>query len=381
MSPEDSAAMIDSTVRTYIATAAFGLEGLCKRELLALGFADAKAENGGVRFTATYPQAFRACLWLSCADRVLLLMAEGRAQTFEELFQLVKAAPFSEVLPRDAAIPVSGRCARSQLMSVRDCQAIAKKAIVEHMLAAFHTRTLPETGPRFQVDVALHGDIARVTLDLCGDALNRRGYRTWNGEAPLRETMAAALVRLSSWREGQPLHDPCCGTGTLLIEAAFKAARRAPGLTRGFDVEKWPYVDATALKDLRAKAQAQYDPALIPEISGSDIDENALELARRHIRQAGLEGKIQVFQRDLRDLQLSRENVCFLTNPPYGERLGDRKQCEALYRAMKPLLQRHAGSSLNVITSHPGFERVAGLHAQKKVRLYNGRLECEFMRF
>lgn len=373
--------MIDESKRTYIATAAFGLEGLCKRELQHLGFEDARAENGGVRFTATYPEAFNACLWLSCADRVLLVMAEGECRTFEALFQLAKAAPWSEVLPRDAAIPVSGRCARSQLMSVRDCQAITKKAIVEHMLAAFHTRALPETGPRFQVDVAVHGDVARLTVDLCGDALNRRGYRTWNGEAPLRETMAAALVTLSGWHGEEPLHDPCCGTGTLLIEAAFRAARRAPGLTREFDLEKWPYADANALKALREDARARYDPARIPEISGSDISGEALTLARRHIRQAGLEGKIRVFEKDLRDLQLQQENVCFLTNPPYGERLGDRKQCESLYRAMKPLLARHPGSRLCVITSHPGFERVAGLHARKKTRLYNGRLECNFMRF
>ena len=248
-------------------------------------------------------------------------------------------------------------------------------------MTAFHTRFLPETGPRFQVDAALHNDIARVTLDLCGDALNRRGYRTWNGEAPLRETAAAALVTLSGWRGDTPLHDPCCGTGTLLIEAAFRAARRAPGRTRGVDVESWPCADAAALREIREDAKKQYDPALIPPISGSDISEEALTLARRHIRQAGLEGKIRVFQRDLRDLQLDEQGICFLTNPPYGERLGDRKQCESLYRAMKPLVQRHPGSRLCVITSHPGFERVAGMRAQKKTRLYNGRLECNFMRF
>lgn len=373
--------MIDDTKRTFIATAAAGLEGLCKRELLHLGFEDARAELGGVRFTADFARAFQACLWLSCADRVLLVMAEGECRSFEELFQLVKRAPFSQVLPRDAAIPVSGRCARSQLMSVRDCQAITKKAIVEHMQSAFHTHTLPETGPRYQVDVALHNDIARVTIDLCGDALNRRGYRTWNGEAPLRETAAAALVTLSGWRGDTPLHDPCCGTGTLLIEAAFRAARRAPGLTRAFDVENWPYVDANALRDAREDARRRYDPSLIPVIRGSDISAEALTLARRHIRQAGLEGKIEVFQKDLRELQLQERDICFLTNPPYGERLGDIKQCEALYRQMKPLIARHPGSRLCVITSHPGFERVAGMKAQKKTRLYNGRLECNFMRF
>lgn len=373
--------MIDDSKRTFIATAAFGLEGLCKRELLRLGFADARAELGGVRFTSTLSEAFRACLWLSCADRVLLVMAEGECRTFEALFQLVKAAEWGGLLPRDAAIPVSGRCARSQLMSVRDCQAIAKKAIVERMRSDYHTAALPETGPRFQVDVALHGDVARVTLDLCGDALNRRGYRTWNGEAPLRETAAAALVTLSGWQGDGPLHDPCCGTGTLLIEAAFRAARRAPGLTRGFDMEQWPLADARLLREIREDARRQYDPGLIPPVSGSDISQDALDLARRHIRQAGLEGRIRVFQKDLRDLQLTEENICFLTNPPYGERLGDRRQCEDLYRQMKPLLQRHPGSRLCVITSHPGFERVAGLRAQKKTRLYNGRLECNFMRF
>ena len=238
--------MIDTSKHTFIATAAFGLEGLVKRELLRLGFADARAENGGVRFTADFAGAFTACLWLACADRVLLLMAEGEARSFEELFQLVRSAPWESVLPPDAAIPVSGRCARSQLMSVRDCQAITKKAIVDRMLQGHRVRTLPETGARYAVDVALHGDVARLTLDLCGDALNRRGYRTWNGEAPLRETAAAALVRLSTWRYQEPLHDPCCGTGTLLIEAAYAAAHRASGLTRAFDMEKWPCVDARA---------------------------------------------------------------------------------------------------------------------------------------
>ncbi len=372
--------MIDTTRRTWIATAAFGLEGLCRQELQRLGFADARAENGGVRFTADYTQAFNACLWLSCADRVLLLVAEGRAETFEELFQLVRKAPWQELVPRDAALPVSGRCARSRLMSVRDCQAITKKAIVEHLRAAYHTQSLPETGPRFQVNVALHGDIARVTLDACGEALNRRGYRTWNGEAPLRETAAAALVRMSTWRENEPLHDPCCGTGTLLIEAAYRASHRAPGLTRAFDLEKWPYADEKALNAAREAAREQYNPRLIPPISGSDISTEALSLCRRHIRQAGLEGKIMVFERDMRELQLE-DSPCFLTNPPYGERLGDRNQAEKLYRAFRPLLQRHPGSSLNVITSHPGFERVAGLHAVRRTRLYNGRLECEFLRF
>ncbi|MBO4836488.1 MAG: class I SAM-dependent RNA methyltransferase [Clostridia bacterium] len=366
---------------TFFATAAFGLEGLCKRELIRLGFSDARAEMGGVRFTADWSGAFRACLWLSCADRVLLILAEGDCVSFEELFQLVRKAPLSHILPRDAAVPVTGRCARSRLMSVRDCQAITKKAVAEHMRGAYGLERMPETGPVYRLDIGLHGDRARLTLDLCGDALNRRGYRTWNGEAPLRETAAAALVSLSGWRGDTPLHDPCCGTGTILIEAAFRAARRAPGLTRDFDMEAWPCTAGSGLPDIRREAREQYDPSRIPAISGSDISEEALELARRHIRQAGMEGCIRVFRKDLRDLQLEQENVYFLTNPPYGERLGDRNQCESLYRAMKPLLQRHPGSRLGIITSHAGFERIAGMKALKKTRLYNGRLECNFMTF
>ena len=365
---------------TFLATAAFGLEGVAAGELKRMGL-PAKAENGGARFEGTFLDAFRANLHLRTADRVLLVLAEREAVTFEDLFQLVGSVAWERLLTRDAAIHVSGKCVRSRLMSVRDCQAVSKKAIVRRMMERLGVSRLPETGARFPIGVSVVNDRARVTLDMSGEALNRRGYRTWNGEAPLRETAAAALVRLSTWRYQEPLHDPCCGTGTLLIEAAYAAAHRASGLTRAFDMEKWACVDAQALKDIRADARAQADFSHLPPISGSDISPEALELARRHIRQAGLEGKITVYQRDLRDLQLSGPAPCFLCNPPYGERLGDRKACEQLYRAMKGLMQRHPGCTLNVITSHPGFERVAGMHAQGRTRLYNGRLECEFLRF
>lgn len=363
------------------ATAAFGLEGIVGAELKRLKMQNVRAELGGARFTGTLTDAFLCNLRLRSADRVLIVLAEDECRTFEELFQLVKSIAWEGIMPADAKINVSGKCVRSQLMSVRDCQAITKKATIERLKAATHHAVFPETGAVYPIDVAIHSDRARITLDTSGEALNRRGYRTWNGEAPLRETLAASLVELSPWRPGMRLYDPCCGTGTLLIEAAYAAAHRASGLTRAFDMEKWACVDAQALKDIRADARAQADFSHLPPISGSDISPEALELARRHIRQAGLEGKITVYQRDLRDLQLSGPAPCFLCNPPYGERLGDRKACEQLYRAMKGLMQRHPGCTLNVITSHPGFERVAGMHAQGRTRLYNGRLECEFLRF
>lgn len=269
-------------------------------------------------------------------------------------------------------------------MSVRDCQAITKKAIVEAMKAHYRMNWCPEDGPKFAVDVSIHQDVARLTIDTSGEALNRRGYRTWNGEAPLRETLAASLVHMSPWRPqgGMALHDPCCGTGTLLIEAAMIQADRAPGLKRTFAMETWPGMPKGAFEALREEALVRFDPDKIHDISGSDIDPEALKLCKKHIVQAGLGGKIQVFQKDLRELTLDKEMpVCFIANPPYGERLSDKKQCEKLYREMRALYNRHPGSRFSAITAHTGFERCFGLRAAKKHRLYNGRLECEYITF
>ena len=364
----------------WLATAAFGLEGVVARELARLGI-EARAENGGARFTGTFEDAMRANLWLRCADRVLLVVGRFEARSFEALFEGVKALPWEDFIGKDARFPVNGKCARSQLMSVRDCQAITKKAIVERLKERYRTSWFDETAETVSVDVALHGDIAQLTLDASGVALNRRGYRTWNGEAPLRETLAAALVSLSPWRPGMILHDPMCGTGTLMIEAAMQMANRAPGLTRAFALESWRNTPADAFRAIREEAEAAFDPDRIEGISGADIDPEAVELAGRHLRQAGLAGRVQFSVADMRTCQLTGERGAFLSNPPYGERLSDRKACEALYRDMGQLLRRHPGFTLSAITSHPGFERCFGRRADRKRRFYNGRLECEFMTF
>ena len=364
----------------WIATAAFGLEGVVARELERMQI-PAKAENGGARFTGTFEDAMRANLWLRCADRVLLVMGRFEARSFEELFEGVRALPWEDFIGKNTRFPVSGKCARSQLMSVRDCQAITKKAIAERLKAKYRVDWLEETGETVAIDVALHGDVAQLTLDASGVALNRRGYRTWNGEAPLRETLAAALVSLSPWRPGMVLHDPMCGTGTLMIEAAMRMANRAPGLTREFAIESWSGMPVQAFTALREEAQAVFDPGLIEGISGSDIDPEAVELANRHLRQAGLAGKVSFTVGDMRECRLQAERGAFLCNPPYGERLSDRKACETLYREMGLLLRRHPGFTLSAITSHPGFERCFGRRADRKRRFYNGRLECEFMTF
>ena len=258
----------------WVATAAFGLEGVVAKELRRLGI-DAKAENGGARFFAGYADAMRANLHLRCADRVLLVVDRFEARSFEELFEGVRALPWEDFIGRDTRFPVTGKCARSQLMSVRDCQAITKKAIVERLKGVYRANWFEESAETVAVDVSLHGDVAQLTLDASGVALNRRGYRTWNGEAPLRETLAAALVTLSPWRPGMPLCDPMCGTGTLLIEAAMRMARRAPGLTRDFAIEQWRGMPAAEFAALREEARAQFDPALVEGICGSDIDPQA----------------------------------------------------------------------------------------------------------
>ena len=362
---------------TFLATAAFGLEGVAANELKRMDI-PARAENGGARFEGTLLDGYRANLCLRTADRVLLVLAEEKVRTFEDLFQLIGRIAWEQFLPKDASIHVSGKCVRSQLMSVRDCQSISKKAIVQRLMQKLRVNRLPETGVVYPIDIAIVNDLARVTLDLSGDALNRRGYRTWNGEAPLRETLAAALVDLSPWRKGMRLYDPCCGTGTLLIETAIKAINRPAGIKREFACEKYTFMPQAQMKALRAELAAAYEEEADFEIAGSDINPEALDLCRRHIRQAGFENRLHVQQQDLRTLQLDGEPGVFLINPPYGERISDQKGARELYRELGLLMKRHPGWKLAVITADPAFERSFGKRADKKRRLYNGRLECEF---
>ncbi|MGI6695314.1 MAG: THUMP domain-containing class I SAM-dependent RNA methyltransferase [Christensenellales bacterium] len=364
----------------FIATAAFGLEGLVKQELQALGF-EAKAEPGGARFSGGMAEAFKANLWLACADRVMWVLGEQEALTFDALFEFVKSIPWEDILPRDAAFPVSGNCARSQLMSISDCQSITKKAIVERLKQRHKTQWFPETGPVFPISVTLHRDVARLAIDTSGDALNRRGFRTYVGEAPIRETLAAALVRLSGWQTDQPLHDPCCGSGTLLLEAAFLAANRASGLARSFIMETWSQSNVKDNQRLREEAASRCRFQNIPPISGSDISPEALTLCTKHLRQADLFDKVKVRQADLRQLNLEGPAPFFIANPPYGERLGDKKASDKLAADFGGLLARHPGAKLAVITANHGFERHMRRKAISRRRLYNGRLECEFLVF
>ena len=364
-----------------IATSAFGLEGMISAELKRLGMKNVKAENGLVRFTGSTEDAFLCNLRSRFADRIMILLAEEEIRSFEELFRLMKRLPWENLMTGTEKINISCKCARSQLMSPRDCQSVSKKAVIERLKEKTRRTVFPESGVAFPVHLNLHDDVLRVTLDTSGEGLSRRGYRTWNGEAPLRETLAAALVECSPWRPGMPLYDPCCGTGTLIIEAALRASHRAPGIERDFAMSGFCFCDAKKTEALRHQTRNDFEPGRIRSIGGSDIDPAATELARRHIRQAGLEGRLLPETKPLQEVQLEEENGIFLCNPPYGERLGDRDSCHALYRDLHALQKRHPGWTLCAISSDPFFERAYGCKADKKRRFYNGTLECTFYTF
>ena len=368
-----------------IATAAFGMEGLVAEELRSMNMDQVRTENGGVLFTAGINEIYLCNLSLRYCDRVMIILAEDDCRSFDSLFQLVSSVPWEKYTVGTEAFNISSKCARSQLKSPRDCQSITKKAILERLKTFTERRVFPESGAPFPVLVSIHSDRTRIQLNTSGEALSRRGYRTWNGPAPLRETLAAALIHLSPWKTGTPMYDPCCGTGTILIEAAWMAAGRLPGLTRHFAMEQFRFFDFQRAAEILNRAVGNVSMPTFGMIGGSDIDPEAINLARRHIRQAGVESVISLSTCPLQQLQ--REHILnapynqtgtVICNPPYGERLEDRKSCRQLYHDLRNLKERLPGWHFCVITSDPSFEKAFGLRASKKRRLYNGRLECVY---
>ena len=370
----------------WIASAAFGMEGMTGRDLKRMGMQNVRVlDVGGATFEGDYLDAFRANLWLRTCDRIMRVMAQFEARSFEELFQGVKKIEWEKLLPEDARFPIRAKCVKSQLMSPSDVQKIAKRAMVERMKAAYGADWFSETGALFQIDISIRDDVVTVCVDASGEPLSKRGYRTWNGEAPLRETLAAALVLQSGWHPWQPLYDPCCGTGTILIEAAFIAASRAPGLTRRFAMESWPAVtyDFEKFEAVRREAREKFEEGLKRpiRIAGSDISPEAIELAKRHLRQAGLAGRIELTVKDLRDVTLAGEPGVFIANPPYGERLDSARAAHAIARQLGLLQRRNPGWTLCAFSADMGFEREYGRRATRRRRYYNGRIECEYRIF
>ena len=361
------------------ASAAFGMEGLVSGELKKLGYSDLKTDNGGVRFSADASGLFLCNLLMHFSDRIFIVLNEGNCLSFDALFNMVSSVDWPYYFSGPESIDVSCKCTRSTLMSPRDCQSITKKAIIEKIRRTTGQNVFPENGPSLSVHVSIRNDYAMIMLNTSGEALSRRGYRTWNGEAPIRETLASALVKLSGWQPGQPLHDPCCGTGTILAEAALMAAGFPPGCRRTFLMEELKCFRKYDLSAIRSRYAEGAEYNRIMRISGSDIDADALELARRHFHQAGLpDNAVKLERVPLQKLLLKEDDGVFICNPPYGERLGDQKQCRLLYHDLFMLKQRHPSWRLCAISSDPAFERSFGKRADKKRRFYNGRLECVY---
>lgn len=364
-----------------IATAAFGLESIVARELKNLGYDNLIVENGRVTFTTEELGICRTNLWLRSSDRVLLKMGSFKARTFEELFQQTKALPWEEWLTEDANFPVQGKSIKSQLFSVSDCQAIVKKAIVERLKENYGRSWFEETGPRYQIEVALLNDIVMLTIDTSGLGLHKRGYRQLAGQAPLKETLAAALIQLSFWHKDRTLIDPFCGTGTIPIEAALIAQNRAPGLKRGFAAEKWPRIPKPLWQEAWQEALDLWNRNVPLHIYGSDIDSKALTLARTHALEAGVEDVIHFQRLPVAEVGSRFNYGHMIANPPYGERLGDVSEVEALYLELGETFKRLQNWSLHMLTTHQFPERLIGRRWDKSRKLYTGRLECHYFQF
>ena len=364
-----------------MAAATFGLEALVAQELRELGYTDLAVEDGRITFPADLKAICRTNLWLRTADRVRLKIGEFSATSFDELFEQTVDLPWADWIPENAKFPVEGKSVKSTLFSVPDCQAIVKKAVVESLKKRYQQEWFPEDGPTYKIEVALLKDVATLTIDTTGPGLHRRGYRTLIGQAPLKETLAAAMVILSRWHHDIALIDPFCGSGVIPIEAALMGLNIAPGINRAFVSEDWPNIPQELWEETRQEARelAQFDRIL--QIIGTDIDDEAVKIARRNAEAADLSELIHWQASPLSDLSSRRKYGKIICNPPYGERIGERKAVAALYREMGRVFGQLDTWSFYVLASNPDFEQLFGRQASKKRKLYNGNIKVDFYQY
>ncbi len=365
---------------TVMATAPLGLEAVVAREVRQLGY-ESTVLNGKVIYQTDGLGIARSNLWLRSADRVLIIVGEFEAQTFEELFEQTKALPWPDLLPQNARFPVEGRSVKSQLSSVPACQSIVKKAIVTKMQERYAQEWLEESGDLYAIEVSLLNDVVTLTLDTSGSGLHKRGYRTEMGPAPIKETLAAALVLLSRWQAHRPFADPLCGSGTIAIEAAMIARNMAPGMHRNFSSESFAFLPKDSFRLAREEAREALLPAGTQPIFASDIDSSAVAMARQHAAKADVFDSITFSVGSVATFDIMSDYGCIVTNPPYGERLGDDKAVRQLYKEMGQAARRLPTWSFFIITAHPAFERLFGKQADKNRKLYNGRIECHFYQY
>lgn len=364
-----------------IATSTFGLEAVVKREVEQLGYKDITVENGKVTFSCDESGIPRTNLWLRTADRVLLKMGEFKALSFEELFQQTKSLPWDEWITEDGEFTVTGKSVNSKLYSVPDCQAIVKKAVVEKLKGKYKTEWFKENGPKFTIQVSILKDIVTLTIDTSGDGLHKRGYRIENVEAPIKETLAAAIVSLSYWNSGRVLLDPFCGSGTIPIEAAMIGKNIAPGLQRSFASEEWPRIGDNLWKEAKKEAFKAINQDLDIKIYASDINSKAVEAAKENAYEAGVDDCITFDVKDMYNIDVKDDYGVIICNPPYGERLGEAREVEELYKKMGKVFNKRDTWSIYVITSNEDFERLYGKKASRKRKLFNGRIKVDYYQY
>ena len=367
---------------TLIATTAFGLERVVKNEVKALGFEQITVSEGRIEFEAGIEDIATANLWLRSADRVLLKLGEFRAITFDELFEQTKALPWEAWITADGQFTVTGKAVKSTLGSVRACQSIVKKAVVERLKAAYHVDWFPETGAAFTIQVSMLKDVALLTIDTSGAGLHKRGYRAMSGQAPLKETLAAALVQLSFWNRDRLLVDPMCGSGTILIEAALIGRNIAPGLNRSFASEQWPAPGPDAWRAARHAAQEAILPAGNLQIFGSDIEEEYIRASRINARHAGVGQDIVFEQKDVRDLWIDRQYGVMISNPPYGKRMSEFQEMNQIYIALHKTFRKKKGWSLYILTADEMFPNYfKRARPDRKRKLYNGNIQVWYYQY
>lgn len=358
-------------------TSASGIEAVTKRELYKIiGKEDLSAINGRIKFEGDESDVAKCNLNLRTGNRVEIVLGGFKAETFDDLFDGVKSIPFEEYIDRDGKIIVNAKSVQSKLFAYSAIQSVSKKAICERLCKKYGVNELNESGARYKIEVAALKDYVTVTLDTSGDGLHRRGYRGLVGEAPLKETLAAALVELSVWNKSRPLADLFCGTGTIPIEACMIALNIPAGLNRGFDFQNWKCFDKKIFDRAAEEAKANIVTDADLRIGGFDIDDKQLKLARKHAELAGVDKYIHFQRADMRDFSSRFSHGVIISNPPYGERLSDRKEVEKLYRDYGKKVASLDDWCAYTLTPVDDFERLFGKKADKKRKIYNGKIEC-----
>ncbi|MFR3065203.1 THUMP domain-containing class I SAM-dependent RNA methyltransferase [Peptoniphilus sp.] len=363
-----------------IATTNMGLEAVTKRELLDLGYEDLEVSDGKIKISCQLKDIAILNLRLRTAERVLLLIDSFRAETFEELFDKVFEIRWWDYIAEDDQFIIQGRSRKSKLFSISDCQRITEKAIIEKLKMKYKVSWFEKSGPRVKIEVSLLNDLAEITMDTSGEGLHKRGYREVNYKAPLSETIAASLVKLTFWNKGRILADPFCGSGTIPIEAAMIEKNIAPGLMRDFDFVKFKFFDEDIFKEEKKKCYSEinYDEKL--EILASDVSHKAIQIAKANAEILGLDEDISFFQKDIRDLDLPDDYGVIITNPPYGERIG-KEDVDELNKELGELARSLKTWSYYIITANENFEKNFGKKADRNRKLYNGRLKTYYYQY